>query len=370
MRFRTLSDCQQVLNLLQQRGMEVQVQRPRTGRPHTASSQMRPLTSHSHSPYFEPPQSKPRGSGFNLAPVEAGSLSQTPRPSHQQSVEDRAYDEIQPRSLVGPAQRMTYDENGVAGVPRLLPLPSAGSSGMHPHNSQAQGFDQNPRPFTSPVKSAEVPQIQSMGAVCGPSTIPESSSTLRASSTTIPVFPESLEHEIPPRRELPFKRPESKSKPDNRKTARPTTGTLELPPLPRPRTSHSSSLSHVDTVSDLAIGSDDSRSRTASPAKSSIIALNDDRSETGTGKAIKDTQPGSAIRERPQTAGLQTVRPLFSPMEALLARRGSIDIPSTGTGIPRVSSLLDAPHEVVSAPWYVQSVLQNRHCFNYRSNIQ
>lgn len=60
---------------------------------------------------------------------------------------------------------------------------------------------------------------------------PSSAISMNSPATTIPGY---TEHELPPRRELPFKRPESRRTGSDASSSRPGSASLSLPPLRRP----------------------------------------------------------------------------------------------------------------------------------------
>ncbi|KAK3115687.1 hypothetical protein LTR53_004702 [Teratosphaeriaceae sp. CCFEE 6253] len=185
--------------------------------------------------------------------------------------------------------------------------------------------------------------------------------TARLSATTsivIPPAPEDPNHDLPPRRELPFQRPSTAMSGSAHGGSRPGTSSMTLPPLPRPklRTEGSGSSVRGDSLSPEkhAIGS---RPGTASPLKRSANDREADvhrpQTSVDSSSIMRDVSP----TKKPRTTAAPVLLPTPparnpSRMEELLATRPPLADRSTNATsyVPRVSSMMDAPHEIISPP--------------------
>ncbi|KAK3645772.1 hypothetical protein LTR56_008959 [Elasticomyces elasticus] len=178
------------------------------------------------------------------------------------------------------------------------------------------------------------------------------------SATSIPMNYD--DSELPPRRELPFKRP------DSARSSRPGTSAMSLPPLPKPKLrqegSGSGSPLRADSHSPEK-GIVISRPGTASPLKRAYNSAEGEveRAQTSMGLGSKaiitttgDTLESPAKKARiAETAVSNTTVPRNpSAMDALLASRRPLAdrSPNNTSRVRRTDSLADAPHEIESPP--------------------
>lgn len=280
-RLQSAQECSQMVRILEHRGMEFQQQRPRTGRPATARSEAeeagaRPLTTQTYSAKstIEPP-AVPKPNPSNLQTLEAGGLSsQTPagtrRTSHAEQTTLRQPSIIRTTDNARPPPAFrtpTIDANRsmLASVQAGLDKTAAGvaQSDMtyDPNNSGRSHMTSSPaRPATTGLYQPSAP------------------ASLR--------LPDTLEHEMPPRRELPFKRPGSHQSVSSRPStsansaSHSTTGADSSE-----RTVASSALSP-------AINTSTHRPATASPLKRAIAPSH-----------LEPIKKALAVEMRPQTQG-------------------------------------------------------------------
>jgi hypothetical protein len=163
-------------------------------------------------------------------------------------------------------------------------------------------------------------------------------------------LPEILEEEIPPRRELPFPHPGSHLSADKVANARPTSASLNLPPLPRPKSVRKDTL---PVKKDVKRVSEDvpTRALTVSPAKRSFDTFSESReaNEPFTSES-RLTDASNSPSKTSVSSYSDASPPKPSPMSELLARKRPLLQRSANAGIPRLDSLADAPHEIVSPP--------------------
>lgn len=276
-RLQSAQECSQMVRILENRGMEFQQQRPRTGRPATAQSEVdeagaRPLTTQTYSAKstFGPPAVPHKPNPFNLQTLEAGGLSsQTPagtrRTSHAKQTTSsiiRTTDNARPPP---PFRVPTIDTNRsmLAPVQAGLGRTAAGAA----QSDMAYDLENSGRSqmTSSPARPATTSLYQ-----------PSAPASLR--------LPDTLEHEMPPRRELPFKRPGSRSSAGSRPSTsaksaiHSTTGADNSEP-----TVASSTLSPAKNTSTH-------RPATASPLKRPIAP-----------SYLEPTKKALAVEMRPQT---------------------------------------------------------------------
>jgi hypothetical protein len=193
-----------MVGILERRGMEFQQQRPRTGRPATARSEAaeagsRPLTTQTYSAKstFNVPAVPPKRNPFNLQTLEAGGLSQTPVGTRRSL--DAEQTTSRPPSIIhttdfvrpqAPFRMPTSDTNRSLLAPNQTDIDRTATLGAR--SDMAYGLDNGGRNqmTSSPARPATTGLYQ-----------PSAPASLR--------LPDTLEHEMPPRRELPFKRPGS-----------------------------------------------------------------------------------------------------------------------------------------------------------------
>ena len=278
-RLQSAQECSQMVRILEHRGMEFQQQRPRTGRPATAQSEAdeagaRPLTTQTYSAKstFGPPAVPHKPNPFNLQTLEAGGLSsQTPagtrRTSHAEQTTLRQPSIIRTTDNAGPFRMSTTDTNRSMLAPVQAGLGSIAAGAAQSdmaydlHNSGRSQMTSSPaRPATTSLYQPSAP------------------ASLR--------LPDTFEHEMPPRRELPFKRPGSHSSASSRPSTstksaiHSTTGADNSEP-----TVASSTLSPAKNTSTH-------RPATASPLKRPIAP-----------SYLEPTKKALAVEMRPQTQG-------------------------------------------------------------------
>lgn len=384
MRMHSTSECRQIVDALEKRGLYFMEQRPGSARPSTA----RPLTAtphqsppHSGSPYFNarPSASHP----FTSQVVEAGSLSQVrseaQRPNNGTSSE--------PQSTFGVTNKMLAPKliaRDEALAPRVVASTrpstaqlyrpgSPGSLITHPATFDSQRVEQEihsstlskPPTFHSEVGNTTIQAIDRDGHESRPQAVAKatlSSDTFdqdgtptfhsaasavessdrpeaaRPAPSSSLVFPETLEHEIPPRRELPFPRPDSRRSGCGTAAPRPRSA-LTLPPLPRPRLSTQTSVTASEMTS--ARPASAARPQTSMPLK----------------RTFADVKSSSSAIERPSTASPEKTSAItraLSPdapikkrsrMEELLEGRKQSLEKSSSNRVNRIDSLADAPGE-------------------------
>ena len=292
-RLQSAQECSQMVGILERRGMEFQQQRPRTRRQATVRSEVdeaggRPLTTQTYSAKstFSAPAVSHKPNPFNLQTLEAGGLSsQTSVGGRRTSDADQTVsrqpstvhtiDDIRPPP---PFRMPTIDVNRSMPAPVQAALDKTAIGGAR--NYMAHDFDNSGRLQTtsSPARPATTSLYQ-----------PSAPASLR--------LPETLEHEMPPRRELPFKRPGSHQS----ASSRPCTSANSA--------SHSTAGadSSEPTVASSALSSarnaSTHRSATASPLKGNIAPSH-----------LEPVKQGLAIEMRPQTQG-SLVPSVSSPLK-------------------------------------------------------
>ena len=352
--------------------MEFQQPRPGTGRPDTAraESSHRPLTAQSRTAPSSKASSKSRASVFDLPPVEAGSYSQHPPPQSARS------NDSAPRTTSHDLTSSAYFTRDVHATPRTAePDRPTTAQLFRPHTlspgrelySAASGMDMRslhtiePIPelrsaaaFDSEHASSITTQphaydfdFRSSSGIDVPLTtaqlLSDSSAPRPASVNTTSPFADTLVHDIPPLRELPFKRPESHRSASDRHSSRPASA-MELPPLRKPVLARDAS----DPPARPSLPKDDrtkARPSTGSPPKRDYNGVPSDPSPTrplSTDIGPLSTFPPTQLSlQEGRTAELEKT---FSPMG-----RSRLEVP-TSSRVPRLSSLADAPHEIVSPP--------------------
>lgn len=397
--------CRQIVDAFIQRGMEFQQQRPRTarpgtGRPVTASQQDRLLTANSSSPYFEPTTSGTRSSPPRTQLADAGSLPRLPTAKAGESPpRSRDKHEHAPTYFqdMPPPSFLTRDEST---APREA-VPSRPSTAQvyrsYTTPSQAAVFDPHEVPRTatdptyerpsstsrvaameaireaveaeasSPPRSAThmpPPSLRSsnsnehwtsgtlepaaVGALSSDPAEPRPQIARPSTSATI-TLPETFDFELPPRRELPFKRPDSRRSGSGQSSSRPGSSALTMPPLPKPKlvTEGSGSPVRADSLSPMK----EIRPGTASPLKRSFNAVEDEVARPQTTMAtVRTPSPAKQMRisERPTSPEPTARKP--ARMEELLYGRKPLGDRSTNSRVPRTNSLADAPHEEIGPP--------------------
>ncbi|KAK6397837.1 hypothetical protein LTR65_005085 [Meristemomyces frigidus] len=387
--------------------MEFQEQRPRTarpgtGRPSTATNPDRLLTASSSSPYFEPSKAAAGPSPFQPQTIEAGALSRHQPVSPERSP-TRALDQPATHSQdMAPPPFLRRDEvvapreaaptrPSTAQIYRSYTTPSQSSqyetvealrrpsdpTGERPSSSshvatleairEAAEEDMTPPTTVSnmlpPALQSPLPNEQWSSAATEPNTAAVSSDpaeprphTGRPSTAASIAVPETQEFDIPPRRELPFKRPESRRSGGDR--SRPGTSALIMPPLPKAKLIKEGSDSSIraDSASPTKENSG-SRPSTGSPLKRTFNTLEEPtRPQTSAAPSLRTRLPGSREPSpaRPTSLAQRAASPeatarKTSRMDELLYGRKPLSERSPNK-VQRMGSLTDAPHEIESPP--------------------
>lgn len=390
--------------------MEFQEQRPRTARPGTgrpSTGNDRPLTAQSSSPYFEPNKAAARLGSFQPQALEAGSLSnrqpampeQSPTRHNEQHApysQDMApppflrRDEVaaprEPavnrpstaqmyRSYTTPSEYSQHEAMEVSRRPSdpTGELPSSTSHVVTLESIREAAEESITPPHTAPYTSAPIlqPPLSNhhwSSATAEPTPAGFSSDpaeprphTGRPSTAATTPIPETQEFDIPPRRELPFKRPDSRQSGSDRSGSRPGTAfALTMPPLPKLKPTGKGPNS--DVRADSASPTKDtanSRPGTASPLKRTFNAFEEDAARLQTSAdpsvdarlpASKEQSPTRATSSTHRSNAPEITAPQTSRMDELLYSRKPLSERSTNSKIARIDSLADAPHEIVSPP--------------------
>lgn len=174
-----------------------------------------------------------------------------------------------------------------------------------------------------------------------------------APSRPASVMPDTLEHEIPPRRELPWERPGSQRSSSGRPSSRTTTSSLMLPPLPKPKITLPSSPRAARPASSLSISKHEFRSESnyGTPLKRPCADNRDGHLQSKDNLAAGPVFQGSAaslLSQRPKTTATRLNKPEL--MDGLTRGRQPLVVQSPNTKLSRLDSLADAPHDFVSPP--------------------
>lgn len=340
-RLQSAQECSHMVGVLEQRGMEFQQQRPHTGRPssarpETSGAEARPLTTQTYSAkgtFGVPPKPNP----FRLQTLEAGGLSsQTPSDARRtwsasqttprQASMTGAVDDVQQRiyqspvgadhTMLAPGQKGP-DSTTSRGV--LLEGPAYDhDSGMgHQtmtspvrHISPSIAYDRPalyetadaPSMLSSPeVERPTMSQSTLLNVPISPSSRDttataristggdlalsgRSNSLYQPSAPTSLRLPDTLEHEMPPRRELPFKRPGSRQS----SSSRPSTSTKSVSYTTA--AADSSEPTAASSILSPARNLTTNRPATASPLKRAVAP-----------SQLEPTKKALAVEMRPQT---------------------------------------------------------------------
>lgn len=410
MRLQNADDCRQIVECFLRRGMEFQESRPGTAarpgtantRPMTSSSQDRPLMMQTGSPYFSTSHSPSKPSPFSQQGVfEAGSLSNhyaaSPRAPTRGIEVDYVARQMPPptffnRDTVALPRDLIPERPTASQLYRAYTTPSeqsrsqfdipdiacpAAPATVERRSSMSQitdleairtAVEQDANPMMHGIPAFAEPTLQDPKSNSGgSSTFPLPSTTFFSSDPTQPrpqsarpstaattSYPDTLEHEMPPRRELPNYRAgtssNAKGGSDN-SSSRPQSA-LELPPLPVPTVKKAgsatsrtgSSTSPVKKLGPL-------RPSVASSTKKSTAEEPSGRPGTVAGVVNQHPDP-----EKPSTrqTSPQTTKPK-SMNELLYGQKTLTERSPNSNKVPRVNSLADAPHEVVSPPVTAES---------------
>ncbi|KAF2858659.1 hypothetical protein K470DRAFT_272240 [Piedraia hortae CBS 480.64] len=239
MRMQSSGECEQLVAVFVRRGMEFQEQRPRTGQ--SCSTRISTMSGHDRILHEHPAAiSRP----FMRQPMhDVGNLWQGPE--LHQAVESTSWADNanlpegarRPESMRRPTESMA-PPNRVAHVDdsSRRPLPPAEftrPSETVRHTDVRTGLPgtETPEWLRMPALGATRPWSSSAtDAAHGPLT---SDPAARPSTAATSTLPDAVET-VPPRRELPFKRPGSRYN-GSEHESRPGSSALALPPLPRPR---------------------------------------------------------------------------------------------------------------------------------------
>lgn len=300
--------------------MEFQQQRPRTGRPATAQSEAdgaggRPLTTQTYSANstFSAPAVPHKPNPFNLQTLEAGGLSSQTSvgvhiisdadqtTSRQQSIGQTASN-IRPQAQFRPP---TIDANRFVLAPghSELKLPATRDARIDTgHDLNNSGKFQM---TSSPARPATTGLYQ-----------PSAPASLR--------LPDTLEHEMPPRRELPFKRPGSHQSASSRPSTSANSGSHSAAGADKsePTVASSSTLSP-------ARNTNTHRPATASPLKRAIVQSH-----------VDPIKKALAVEMRPQTQGSSFANASSPLKPAHVSPNGSFRRPSDLGELLRISKPL------------------------------
>ncbi|KAF7191202.1 hypothetical protein HII31_07225 [Pseudocercospora fuligena] len=395
LRLQDVEQCKHIVQVLEHRGLMYQEQRPKTARPGTATSRPgtaysedRPSTAQVSSPHFEPPPpqkayQRPR-EAFSYVPRKSSIDARLVMHSHNASRTIRPYQVPQPplfpreeasvargSKIAGPttaeiygARPEPYRASGARNFqtttgPSLLreSRPSRPITTTHSQEELPRTFEQHAAPSSSdpglPPRSADPAHSQNMSSTENhilpqwSSDPPDGRPVTALSTTSVADF---LEQQIPPRRELPFKRPSSSSKSDA--SSRPGSSALTLPPLKRARADKSIPTLPARPNTTLKKADRPTLDQSARPATTSLSS-NTAQSVRGAAERSEETHHVSSdIPPQPSTS-----RPIS--MDELLYGKRTLSMRKDHTTIPRVESLTDAPHEIVSPPGSAISRVQN-----------
>ncbi|KXS96051.1 hypothetical protein AC578_2286 [Pseudocercospora eumusae] len=396
LRLEDVEQCRHVVQVLEHRGLMYQEQRPRTARPGTATSRPgtaysddRPSTAQVSSPHFEPPppqkaNQRPR-EAFSYVPSKSSIDARLVMHSHNVPRPIRPYQVPQPplfpreEATVSREPKIsaptTAEVYGTSPAPYKAPGPhtfqpttvtdAIGAnwrlqtvSATHSQEEQSRTFEQPAATSSSdpglPPRSADPAHSQHPSStenhVPPPwSSDPPESRPVTALSTTS--VAELLEQQIPPRRELPFKRPASSSNSDI--SSRPGSSALTLPPLKRARAEKNSSTLPGRPDTALKKVNKPMTNQSVRPATTSSLSTTA-KSVRGAAQQL-DTETSPASPEVPtQPSAVRA-----TPMDELLYDKRTLSIRKDHTTIPRVGSITDAPHEIVSPPGSAISRVQD-----------
>lgn len=384
------------------RGMQFQEQRPRTAarpqtaRPPTDFSQARPLTMQTPSPYFDSGLSPTKPSPFTQQEVlEAGSLSQYHTSPERYTTFEK------PESAAREMPPPTVFSRDVVAVPRdVVPERPTTSQIYHLYTTPSQQSQHDvidmgvlpPGPAVerrssaseistleaireAPAEQRDSPPHHIMGTNPPPYKVPQPnetwSSTItapansaflssdpaeprpetqRPSTATSTAFPDTLEHEIPPRRELPFHDHESRSSASERLGSRPVSA-LTLPPLPKPTLAKEGSVSPIrQPGTSLTKDVSPSRPGPASPSKRSFAVQEEESVRPGIFAGVVNQSLSREPSPKRQVSPANPTVTNQSPVNDLLYGRKPLAERSPNSKVPRLSSLVDAPHETISPP--------------------
>jgi len=377
-----------MVEILRRRGMEFQQQRPRTarpgtGRPTTATSDMRPLTAQSNattSSHFQAPSTTTRPSPFQPQVLEAGGLSSAHKPASTRPQSTAAVASSAGNMAAPPprdqasGQRADPEMRPNSQVHRLYTMPphsqeqsTASGIGESDHADRSMFFNsEQPRAYGQIIDGHQTSTVDSARHAVKDDTFrsPEHPTTARPQTAASLRLPDTLEHEIPPRRELPFKRPSSVQS----GSSRPGTA-VQTPPKSRQSSARPSTAipRRADSVSPKR-DANTARPSTASPLKRTFAAVEQDATEEArpapvsrqvspvrpiTGyTATVSRQPSPARPVSPVTTARspQNRSPGARDFGELMRSRQQFQRSPITNRVQRTDSLADAPHEIETPP--------------------
>ena len=298
------------IDVLKRRGLEFQQKRPRTAKPTTArlgtsDALERPSTvqtSYSASRAFVEPPDPPEPSPIQMPVLEAGGLSSQHSVNAQgsfafQRPHKQTFLQYAPRPtpFQGPIRSATTHDTD-------HPMADADLLRSHPDFSQRSIDDAATHHFDTPIQmqmaatSRSTTQFEPPGIAS--SCTAGGISPYRPSLPPSLRMPETLEHEMPPRRELPFKRPGSYQSSSSRPS---TTSKLVC----YDATGGSSDRPITSSASSPAKRSDGNRPATAASSKRAVSP-----------KMAQPAQKAQLVSARPQSHASTLPKSLFAKSSA------------------------------------------------------
>ena len=395
MRLQTESECLQIVNVLYSRGLDFRDPtsvRPDHGRPSTTDSQDRLLTARSSSTSHDLMRTRspvpgslsqtanamqdlsdPRRSRFEHFVIPStGERSREQDPSlrepHRESSRFFSRDEFAAPREVSPTrpttaqlyrhqavtsrtQSMPYreiDHLHEAKEPAQIPAPpslrmanssrEAHRTSLRSHREAALDYANSSSTANNPSTSLEPNNKDSSASSC-PTTDPRPDSP-KTSPDSAYALPDTLQHEVPPRRELPFARPDSSRSDSSRSASRPRSA-MTLPPLPKPKLAPRPSERDEPPVMGPP-----TRPASSSPLKRSFAASNDQAMADTVGEISNSSEGSINNNKLARTIATPPTRKLNGMDELLNSRKPSLSASTSGK-LVRMSSLADAPHEEV-----------------------
>ena len=384
--------------------MEFQAQKSDKSRPTTAlsefaSSQHRPYTASSGSPFFEP-RPATRADPFARPTLEAGSLS-TNRPSGPTRPMTQHSSMYEPHSAsqmaMPPPRLFTRDE---ATTPRAIepsrpttaqifrhhttsalnsqydfpdPLeyqsdaarePRASASNMADLQSMRQAVDEYESPAPTTSIDAQHPQdVQSPTSHAAQSTYftnpefePSATAEPRPATAVIPssfvdAASSTSSHEARPYTSVPLKRSSVAAATVDRTGSRPTSSSLTLPELPRPKSVRSGLPPTRSNATSFKYNVPASRPMTASASRSQMEASSDSSPPAAyLSREHQESQLGTSPTRTSLPDSTYAAQYKDVSAGSLDTRKNAMLKGSTNSRVSRLDSLADAPHEVVSPP--------------------
>ena len=380
--------------------------RQSTPRPGTAMIESRPSSIHSSSPFFQlsPTQASTRPDPFARPVLEAGSLSSTRlnAPANPVSQNDSIIGHSQHSSLTMPppkfftrdesvlpreiepnrpttsnmyrASTSPYHRSPLSEVYNSEPPTTTSSvkrqvsaslvSDFDPIRQEALDFEMHPQDFqqdflySNSHEGFDSGYVSSIGINDQPaqqladaqSQSPTADQIAFATAPNLMTFEQRQQSQLP---KVPFLQPENQNGSDLSAGSRPTSSSLNLPPLPRPKSVRK------DTSPTKASTSWNQKSLNillppcdAVPSKRSFEVFSEPV-DTHSGPWLNksptyDVDASPSKTSDTSSATLSPSKP--SPMDEFLARKRPLLQRSANAGIQRVDSTKDAPHETVSPP--------------------